>query len=164
MRQVVVALVVPSRCTPRQAVRGVPAREVTTQISGWQGDQRLPGHLNTLLTSAMAESEERPMAAAAHRSAVVIGQCIAHNTKNAAKVRVKRLLFDDNLNMYFPKHKNYYAHDPEGECKTGDIVVIRELPEKMTRVVTHSLVKLVYKYGDITDPISGKKVVVGKYR
>ncbi|XP_045133227.1 28S ribosomal protein S17, mitochondrial-like isoform X1 [Portunus trituberculatus] len=104
------------------------------------------------------------MAATAHRSAVLIGQCIAHNTRNAAKVRVKRLIFDNNLNMYFPKHKNYYAHDPDGECKTGDIVVIRELPEKMSRVVTHSLIKMVYKFGDVTDPITGKKVVVGQYR
>ncbi|XP_045133228.1 uncharacterized protein LOC123517319 isoform X2 [Portunus trituberculatus] len=39
------------------------------------------------------------MAATAHRSAVLIGQCIAHNTRNAAKVRVKRLIFDNNLNM-----------------------------------------------------------------
>lgn len=102
--------------------------------------------------------------AAFRRSTILIGQCIAHGTENAAKVRVKRLDFDSNLNMYFSKHQNFYAHDPAGECKTGDIVLIRKLPEKMTPIITHSLVKMVYKFGDVTCPITGKKVVVGKYR
>lgn len=39
------------------------------------------------------------MATSVQRGAVLIGQCIAHNTQNAAKVRVKRLVFDNNLNM-----------------------------------------------------------------
>lgn len=34
----------------------------------------------------------------------------------------------------------------------------------MTRQITHSIEKVVFQYGDITDPISGKKVVVGQYR
>ncbi|XP_050709770.1 28S ribosomal protein S17, mitochondrial-like [Eriocheir sinensis] len=104
------------------------------------------------------------MASSVQRGALLIGQCIAHKTPNAAKVRVKRLKFDDNLNMYFRKHTNYFAHDPEGVCKTGDIVLIKEMPEKVTVLITHSLVKKVYAFGDITDPITGKKVVVGQYR
>lgn len=44
------------------------------------------------------------------------------------------------------------------------IVLVKELPEKLTRQITHSIEKVVFQYGDITDPISGKKVVVGLYR
>lgn len=104
------------------------------------------------------------MASAAARSFMLIGQCIAHETKNAAKVRVKKLEFDERLHMYFSKHTNFYAHDPDKQCKVGDIVLIKVLPEKMTRFITHSLVKVVYPFGDVTDPITGKKCVVSSYR
>lgn len=39
------------------------------------------------------------MAGAVARNFMVIGQCIAHETKNAAKVRVKKLQFDERLHM-----------------------------------------------------------------
>ena len=52
------------------------------------------------------------MASSAQRSAVIIGQCIAHNTRNAAKVRVKRLKFDSNLNMVGnPAGNTYGTHN-----------------------------------------------------
>lgn len=34
----------------------------------------------------------------------------------------------------------------------------------MTTLITHSVEKIVYPLGDITDPITGKKCVAGKYR
>ncbi|KAG7167205.1 28S ribosomal protein S17-like [Homarus americanus] len=77
------------------------------------------------------------MAGSLGRNTLLIGQCIAHNTKNAAKVR------------YFPTQKSYFIHDPEEQCKVGDVVLIKELPEKMTKLISHSLVKMVYKFGDI---------------
>lgn len=46
----------------------------------------------------------------------------------------------------------------------GDTVLVKELPEKLTRLITHSVEEVVFSFGDITDPISGKKVVVGQYR
>lgn len=44
------------------------------------------------------------------------------------------------------------------------MVLIQRLPEKLTRLITHKVVDIVYPCGDVTDPITGKKVVVGKYR
>nr|CAD7448774.1 unnamed protein product [Timema bartmani] len=70
----------------------------------------------------------------------------------------------DPLKQYFNKEEFIYAHDPEKKCKTGDIVLIQELPEKMTRLISHMVKHVVYPLGDITDPLTGKKVVVGKYR
>lgn len=52
----------------------------------------------------------------------------------------------------------YYAHDPEQECKTGDVVLIQELLEKLTTHITHKVIKVVYPLGDVTDPITNKKV------
>nr|CAD7260388.1 unnamed protein product [Timema shepardi] len=66
--------------------------------------------------------------------------------------------------QYFNKEEFIYAHDPEKKCKTGDIVLIQELPKKMTRLISHMVKHVVYPIGDITDPLTGKKVVVGKYR
>lgn len=66
--------------------------------------------------------------------------------------------------QYFKEHEYIFAHDPQKLCKTGDIVLIKELPKKLTTLITHKVEKLVYPLGDITDPITGKKCVVGKYR
>ncbi|XP_076029402.1 mitochondrial ribosomal protein S17 [Oratosquilla oratoria] len=104
------------------------------------------------------------MASAIGRNFMLIGQCIAHEISNAARVKVKRPILDKNLLMYVSKHEKFYAHDPEGICKVGDIVLIKALPNKLTRQITHELVKIVHPYGDITDPITGKKCVVGNFR
>lgn len=66
--------------------------------------------------------------------------------------------------QYFKKDEFYFVHDPSKKCKTGDIVLIKELPQKLTRLITHSIEEIVYPLGDVTDPITGKKVTVGKYR
>lgn len=34
----------------------------------------------------------------------------------------------------------------------------------MTRLITHSVKKIVYPLGDVVDPLTNKKVVAGKYR
>jgi len=112
-----------------------------------------------------------------------MGQCMPCIKQNASKIRIRRMELDKNLNMvietyksshqkihlffffqYFKKDEFYFAHDPQKVCKTGDVVLIRELPERLTRLITHNVEKVVYPLGDITDPLTGKKVVVGKYR
>lgn len=68
------------------------------------------------------------------------------------------------LVQYFNKDDYIYAFDPEKKCKTGDIVLIEQLPKKISRLITHQVKEVVYPLGDVTDPLTGKKVVVGKYR
>ncbi|CRL03380.1 CLUMA_CG016273, isoform A [Clunio marinus] len=65
---------------------------------------------------------------------------------------------------YFREDQIYWVHDPDKKCKSGDIVLIKEMPHKMTRLITHSLEEIVHPLGDVTCPITNKKVVVGKYR
>lgn len=43
-------------------------------------------------------------------------------------------------------------------------MLVKELPQKFTTLITHSVEEIVFKLGDITDPITGKKVIIGKYR
>ena len=51
-------------------------------------------------------------------------------------------------------------------CKTGDMVIISQLQqsEKTAKDVTHKVQELVFKLGDIKDPISGEMVVGPDYR
>lgn len=49
-------------------------------------------------------------------------------------------------------------------CKTGDIVLIKALPQKMTKLITHEVEEVVYPFGDVTDPVTGKKVAKERYR
>ncbi|CAG9133917.1 unnamed protein product [Plutella xylostella] len=95
---------------------------------------------------------------------LLLGQCVPTVKQNAAKIRVKRLELDENLLMYFRKDEFYYCHDPEKLCKTGDIVLIKALPQKLTKLITHEVKEVVHPFGDITDPVTGKKVAKERYR
>lgn len=66
--------------------------------------------------------------------------------------------------QYFKKFDTVYAYDPLKKCKSGDIVLIKELPEKVTTLITHSVEEIVHKKGDIICPITNKPVVFTKYR
>lgn len=66
--------------------------------------------------------------------------------------------------QYFSKHEILYAHDPNMICKTGDVVLIEQLPKKMTRLITHKVKEVIYPMGDMTCPLTGKKIVASRYR
>ncbi|XP_026682829.1 28S ribosomal protein S17, mitochondrial isoform X2 [Diaphorina citri] len=93
------------------------------------------------------------------RASLLLGKCLPTVKSNCSRFSVKRYVYDDYLHTYFPKFTVMYAHDPDKICKTGDIVLIEELPQKLTTLITHKVNKVVYPLGDITDPITGKKVV-----
>ncbi|CAF4914039.1 28S ribosomal protein S17, mitochondrial [Pieris napi] len=95
---------------------------------------------------------------------LLLGQCVPTVKQNATKIRVKRLELDENLLMYFKKDDFYYCYDPNKMCKTGDIVLIKALPQKMTKLITHAVEEVVYPFGDVTDPVTGKKVAKERYR
>lgn len=44
------------------------------------------------------------------------------------------------------------------------MVLLEQLPDKLTRLITHKVKKVVYPCGDVTDPITGKKVSAAKFR
>ncbi|KAL1139504.1 hypothetical protein AAG570_006487 [Ranatra chinensis] len=95
---------------------------------------------------------------------LLLGKCVPSVKKNAAKVCVTRMELDDNLLMYYRKVSYVYAHDPEAVCKTGDIVLIEELPQKLSRLVTHGVREIVFPLGDVVDPITGQRVSGTRFR
>ncbi|XP_077295158.1 mitochondrial ribosomal protein S17 isoform X2 [Arctopsyche grandis] len=101
---------------------------------------------------------------AAAEVSLLMGQCVPTSKSNASKLRIKRLELDTNLLMYFRKDEYIYITDPNKNCKTGDIVLVKKLPEKLTKLVTHELVEIVHKLGDVTCPLTNKKVVGTNYR
>ncbi|KAJ8925821.1 hypothetical protein NQ315_009672 [Exocentrus adspersus] len=94
---------------------------------------------------------------------LMLGTCVPCLKQGAAKFRVKRLELDTNIHMYFANLDYVYAHDPQKLCKTGDLVLIEKLPNKLTRLITHRVKEVVCPLGDITDPLTGKKVVAGNF-
>ncbi|CAK9806260.1 28S ribosomal protein S17, mitochondrial [Anthophora quadrimaculata] len=94
----------------------------------------------------------------------LLGICVPSFKRNATKIRITRMDFDNHLLTYFTKYEFVYAVDPEKRCKIGDTVLIQNLPEKLTRIITHKIVDVVFPVGDIVDPVSGKTIVAGKYR
>ncbi|KAG5326800.1 RT17 protein, partial [Acromyrmex heyeri] len=66
--------------------------------------------------------------------------------------------------MYFRENEFVYAHDPKKLCKTGDVILIKTLPQKLTRLITHEVVEVIYPLGDIVDPVTGKEIVGCRYR
>lgn len=60
--------------------------------------------------------------------------------------------------QYYNKRKTYFAHDALQQCTVGDIVLLKALPEKRSKHVKHELAEIVYKVGNVVDPLTGKKV------
>ncbi|XP_018303862.1 28S ribosomal protein S17, mitochondrial [Mycetomoellerius zeteki] len=93
-----------------------------------------------------------------------LGTCVPSSKQNAAKVRVPQLQFNDHIHMYFRENEFVYAHDPKKLCKNGDVILIKILPQKLTRLITHEVVEVIYPLGDIVDPVTGKEIVGFNYR
>ncbi|KAK9746669.1 Ribosomal protein S17 [Popillia japonica] len=103
-------------------------------------------------------------ASKAARAFILLGECVPCVKQNASRFQIKRLELDPHLLMYFRKDNYVYAHDPGKKCKTGDIVLLEQLPEKLTKLITHKVKEIVHPLGDVTCPFTQKKVVAGRYR
>lgn len=58
--------------------------------------------------------------------------------------------------QYFNKRKTYFAHDALQQCTVGDIVLLKALPVPRAKHVKHELAEIVFKVGQVIDPVSGK--------
>ncbi|CAG0890437.1 unnamed protein product [Cyprideis torosa] len=97
-------------------------------------------------------------------SDLLIGQCFPSTIRGTAKVYVKRMILNDYLKMHFPEWEVLYAYDPQKSANVGDFVLIEELKELKSKRITHRLKEVVFPCGDITDPVTGEKVMGDKYR
>ncbi|XP_029303308.1 small ribosomal subunit protein uS17m [Cottoperca gobio] len=93
----------------------------------------------------------------------IIGKVIGTKMYKTAKVRVTRLVLDPYLLKYYNKRKTYFAHDALRQCTLGDIVLLKALPEPRSKHVRHELAEIVYKVGQVVDPLTGKCVEGTKF-
>ncbi|TEA38766.1 hypothetical protein DBR06_SOUSAS610127, partial [Sousa chinensis] len=87
----------------------------------------------------------------------VVGKVIGTAMQKTAKVRVTRLVLDPYLLKYFNKRKTYFAHDALQQCTVGDIVLLKALPVPKTKHVKHELAEIIFKVGQVIDPVTGKR-------
>lgn len=66
--------------------------------------------------------------------------------------------------QHFQEEENYYCQDPTNSVKTGDTVLITQLPQKLTTLITHKVERVLFKCGDVIDPITKKPCVAWQYR
>ncbi|KAK6630624.1 hypothetical protein RUM43_014609 [Polyplax serrata] len=100
----------------------------------------------------------------ASKGSLYLAYCLPCLRHNASKFRVRTMELDERLLMHFTKTKEIFAYDPNKICKAGDMVLIQELPERISTTITHKVLEVIYPNGDITDPITGKQVVGSNYR
>uniref|UniRef100_A0AAZ3RIH7 Mitochondrial ribosomal protein S17 n=1 Tax=Oncorhynchus tshawytscha TaxID=74940 RepID=A0AAZ3RIH7_ONCTS len=68
-----------------------------------------------------------------------------------------------SLLQYYNKRKTYFAHDALQQCTVGDIVLLKALAERRSRHVKHELAEIVYKVGNVVDPLTGKRVAGSEF-
>ncbi|KAG8451795.1 hypothetical protein GDO86_003841 [Hymenochirus boettgeri] len=87
----------------------------------------------------------------------IVGKVIGTKMRKTAKVRVTRLVLDSYLLKFYNKRKTYFAHDAQQQCTVGDIVLLNALPERRSKHVKHELSEIIYKVGQVVDPLTGRR-------
>ena len=59
--------------------------------------------------------------------------------------------------QYFAEHTKHWASDPGGTCNLGDIVFMKKLAEPQSDQVYHYVHEIVFKVGEVVDPITGRR-------
>nr|XP_044628543.1 28S ribosomal protein S17, mitochondrial-like [Equus asinus] len=84
------------------------------------------------------------------------GEVIGTAMQKTAKVRVARLVPHPYLLKYFNKQKTYFAHDALQQCTAGDVELLKALPVPRMKHVKHELAEIIFKVGQVIDPLTGK--------
>ncbi|XP_076469814.1 small ribosomal subunit protein uS17m-like [Babylonia areolata] len=94
-----------------------------------------------------------------HWGKLVIGQVMKRGAmrQDFVKVRCLKMKLDKNLNKYFNTRKHYWAVDEKLKTKIGDIVLLEQLPEKLTPLVSHNIKEMVFELGAVVDPVTGQR-------
>lgn len=69
--------------------------------------------------------------------------------------------FDEYIKMYFTKSFDFWALDKIGDVQLGDSVLIKpvEASERVASTITHTVTKVIARYGTKIDPITKKRML-----
>lgn len=84
--------------------------------------------------------------------------------QDAIMVRIPTLEFDERLKRFYRHETDLLAFDPESTAKSGDTVVLTKMQKAEAKDIIFELKRVVFKCGDVVDPISGEPVRADKYR
>ncbi|XP_011959802.2 zinc finger protein with KRAB and SCAN domains 5 isoform X4 [Ovis aries] len=129
--------------------------EVITQLE--QEEQWMMGRVSPPDTHPGDQSHIMSVVRSSVHAKWIVGKVIGTAMQKTAKVRVTRLVLDPYLLKYFNKRKTYFAHDALQQCTIGDIVLLKALPVPRTKHVKHELAEIVFKVGQVVDPVTGKR-------
>uniref|UniRef100_A0AAF5PNZ8 Uncharacterized protein n=1 Tax=Wuchereria bancrofti TaxID=6293 RepID=A0AAF5PNZ8_WUCBA len=81
------------------------------------------------------------------------------------QVRCRLNDFDEYIKKYFSRPIDLWAVDPENTTGLGDTILITkcDVDKRPTKLVTHIVDRVMFKYGNIIDPITKKRVIKEKY-
>ncbi|KIH57574.1 hypothetical protein ANCDUO_12229 [Ancylostoma duodenale] len=82
-----------------------------------------------------------------------------------AQVRCSMNEFNIYLKKYFARSFEFWALDKQSKGELGDTVLIRRIgvDERPTTNVAHAIDRVVFKYGNIVDPVTGKRVIKDEF-
>lgn len=83
--------------------------------------------------------------------------------KSCAQVRVRRNEYNSYLHQFYAKSEDFWAFDGRSSARLGDVVLIRQMAEPLTRKVQHQIERTVFKHGNIIDPITKRRVVQDEF-
>lgn len=88
---------------------------------------------------------------------LIMARCGHGGYNKVIKAGVPQHVFDDYHNMFVRKSINIKAYDEKQLCKPGDWVLLRQTEEPIDVDVDHIVERVVYNYGNYTDPLTGRR-------
>ncbi|XP_072024668.1 small ribosomal subunit protein uS17m-like [Amphiura filiformis] len=87
----------------------------------------------------------------------LLAKVMSTSLSKVAKCEVNRLKLDKYVMKYYGRRRTVLARDEERLAKEGDVVLLKEMPEKVSKRVSHKVDRVIYSLGNVTDPITGLK-------
>ncbi|VDN89394.1 unnamed protein product [Brugia pahangi] len=81
------------------------------------------------------------------------------------QVRCRLNDFDEYIKKYFSRPIDLWALDPKNTTGLGDTILITkcDVDKRPAKLVTHIVDRVMFKYGNIIDPITKKRVIKERY-
>lgn len=89
--------------------------------------------------------------------ALFLGKCLTSVMRKTVRVSVPRFVLDKFLMAHYKERTEYDVLDKDEVCQPGDWVLVKELPERISLKIAHKVERIVFKSGNIIDPITGEK-------
>uniref|UniRef100_T1KEW6 Uncharacterized protein n=1 Tax=Tetranychus urticae TaxID=32264 RepID=T1KEW6_TETUR len=88
---------------------------------------------------------------------MLMGKVIENVTKNVVRLAIPQLKFDTFLCSHFRESSQLFGLDSMDQCKVGDWVLLRKLPEKISTKIDFKIEQVLYQNGHIICPLTGKR-------